>query len=479
METEKGVAEANMRGNMVNFSHEALARQLQEKAELVCIGMAPGDQSYRPNYLPPEEDCCTRGDNETSDNTSTESIQQVAKTGYRPGLGRHQLNINNGEQEKNSMECPMEGCTKTFTWPAHRKYHLLTHSNNRAYQCSLDTCARSFYTLQRLKVHMQVHTGERPFSCTHKGCGKQFSTQGNLQNHLRTHSGEKPFACSQEGCSMSFAERSSLRKHMLVHTGEKPYVCDLCGKHFSQSGSRNQHMKRCVGHVSPRFAAAKTGANKRRQADDGSATMVPTFFALPLADSTRILIVQQAENDVFHVQDLTTGTRESVILTGNTEPVSSPVSEPLVHTPPHPCPHHILGAEEVLLPAAESIVDDVTDTQLALSQQSYSNVVVVTEPHLVAMDAEYGHQPTSDMEYQQHEILDTGREEILIAQDVPIMQTDDSESIADATIPKDHGIAEHDGMPTSHVMVADDNVCTSDDGFLNYEPLMATTNTNL
>ncbi|XP_014675257.1 PREDICTED: zinc finger protein 143-like isoform X2 [Priapulus caudatus] len=395
METEKGVAEANMRGNMVNFSHEALARQLQEKAELVCIGMAPGDQSYRPNYLPPEEDCCTRGDNETSDNTSTESIQQVAKTGYRPGLGRHQLNINNGEQEKNSMECPMEGCTKTFTWPAHRKYHLLTHSNNRAYQCSLDTCARSFYTLQRLKVHMQVHTGERPFSCTHKGCGKQFSTQGNLQNHLRTHSGEKPFACSQEGCSMSFAERSSLRKHMLVHT------------------------------------------------------------------------------------DLTTGTRESVILTGNTEPVSSPVSEPLVHTPPHPCPHHILGAEEVLLPAAESIVDDVTDTQLALSQQSYSNVVVVTEPHLVAMDAEYGHQPTSDMEYQQHEILDTGREEILIAQDVPIMQTDDSESIADATIPKDHGIAEHDGMPTSHVMVADDNVCTSDDGFLNYEPLMATTNTNL
>ncbi|XP_051730269.1 zinc finger protein 410 [Ctenopharyngodon idella] len=140
--------------------------------------------------------------------------------------------------------CPYESCHRTFTYPAHLKYHLKTHRNDRTFRCGAEGCGKSFYVLQRLQVHMRIHNGEKPFICNEKNCGKRFTTAGNLKNHRRTHTGEKPFLCDVDSCGRSFAEYSSLRKHMLVHSGEKPHVCSICGKTFSQSGSRNVHMKK-------------------------------------------------------------------------------------------------------------------------------------------------------------------------------------------------------------------------------------------
>uniref|UniRef100_A0A8C7DZV8 Zinc finger protein 410 n=1 Tax=Naja naja TaxID=35670 RepID=A0A8C7DZV8_NAJNA len=112
------------------------------------------------------------------------------------------------------LQCTVEGCDRTFVWPTHFKYHLKTHRNDRSYTCPAKDCGKSFYVLQRLKVHM------------------------------RTHNGEKPFLCEAQGCGRSFAEYSSLRKHLVVHSGLKPHQCQICGKTFSQSGSRNVHMKK-------------------------------------------------------------------------------------------------------------------------------------------------------------------------------------------------------------------------------------------
>lgn len=142
------------------------------------------------------------------------------------------------------LKCTVEGCDRTFVWPAHFKYHLKTHRNDRSFICPAKDCGKSFYVLQRLKVHMRTHNGEKPFICPELGCGKQFTTAGNLKNHLRIHTGEKPFLCEAQGCGRSFAEYSSLRKHLVVHSGVKPHQCQICGKTFSQSGSRNVHMKK-------------------------------------------------------------------------------------------------------------------------------------------------------------------------------------------------------------------------------------------
>ncbi|XP_074541253.1 zinc finger protein 410 [Halichoeres trimaculatus] len=160
---------------------------------------------------------------------------------------------------KQILRCSFEGCCRTFTWPAHLKYHLKTHRNDRMYRCGAEGCGKSFYVLQRLQVHMRTHNGEKPFICKEKNCGKKFTTAGNLKNHRRTHTGEKPFLCEADGCGRSFAEYSSLRKHMLVHSGEKPHHCGICGKTFSQSGSRNVHMRKRHGEEGLSIESRETG----------------------------------------------------------------------------------------------------------------------------------------------------------------------------------------------------------------------------
>uniref|UniRef100_A0A452GSD3 C2H2-type domain-containing protein n=1 Tax=Gopherus agassizii TaxID=38772 RepID=A0A452GSD3_9SAUR len=114
------------------------------------------------------------------------------------------------------LKCTVEGCDRTFVWPAHFKYHLKTHRNDRSFTCPAEGCGKSFYVLQRLKVHMRTHNGEKPFVCTEVGCGKQFTTAGNLKNHLRIHTGAfKSQIFIQETVPKKWSRESSV--HMYLH----------------------------------------------------------------------------------------------------------------------------------------------------------------------------------------------------------------------------------------------------------------------
>ena len=142
-------------------------------------------------------------------------------------------------------KCDYPGCGRSFSFPAHLRSHVQQiHISYRPCKCDFPGCGKRFYTPQHLNVHRRIHTGERPFVCPYADCGKAFTTAGNLKNHIRTHTGERPYACKFEGCNKRFAEMSSLKKHELTHTGEKPYKCRVCGKAFSQAGSRNTHERK-------------------------------------------------------------------------------------------------------------------------------------------------------------------------------------------------------------------------------------------
>ncbi len=142
-------------------------------------------------------------------------------------------------------KCDHPGCDRSFSFPAHLRSHVQQiHISYRPCKCDFPSCGKRFYTPQHLNVHKRVHTGERPFVCPYSDCSKAFTTAGNLKNHIRTHTGERPYSCKFDGCTKCFAEMSSLKKHELTHTGEKPYKCRVCGKAFSQAGSRNTHERK-------------------------------------------------------------------------------------------------------------------------------------------------------------------------------------------------------------------------------------------
>ena len=149
------------------------------------------------------------------------------------------------KEKERPYKCDHPGCERSFSFPAHLRSHIQQiHISYRPCQCEFPGCGKRFYTPQHLNVHRRVHTGERPFICPYADCVKAFTTAGNLKNHIRTHTGERPYICKFEGCIKRFAEMSSLKKHELTHTGEKPYKCRVCGKAFSQAGSRNTHERK-------------------------------------------------------------------------------------------------------------------------------------------------------------------------------------------------------------------------------------------
>ncbi|XP_048394064.1 zinc finger protein 410 isoform X2 [Stegostoma tigrinum] len=217
-------------------------------------------------------------------------------------------------RSEKTLKCCYDGCSRTFLWHAHLKYHLKTHKNDRSFTCPKEGCGKSFYVLQRLKVHMRTHNGEKPYTCPETDCGKKFTTAGNLKNHMR------------------------------IHTGEKPYHCSICSKTFSQSGSRNVHLRKYHNVLVP-----VTDQEEARE-------------ATPLADTG-------AANE----PEIPVG------LAVATATVTTPAS---LETQPLVLPPSILGAEEEVLPEnSPSVTGSATTASIVVLPQPHHLVTIATAGH--------------------------------------------------------------------------------------------------
>ncbi|XP_055075823.2 uncharacterized protein [Misgurnus anguillicaudatus] len=120
-------------------------------------------------------------------------------------------------------------CGKTFSSQRHLETHERKHTEQKL----------SFTTLQEKKLHHSKDHEEKKqqqFHC--EQCGMIF-VLSQLEDHMKLHNGESPFCCTE--CGNYFSTKQSLDAHQRIHTGEKPYECPHCEKRFREKSCLKKH----------------------------------------------------------------------------------------------------------------------------------------------------------------------------------------------------------------------------------------------
>ncbi|CAG2101121.1 unnamed protein product [Medioppia subpectinata] len=139
------------------------------------------------------------------------------------------------------LECPVNGCKKTFKYSGGLDLHSRSHQSEPTFKCGFG-CNEMFYKpYQRRKHETDVHN-KRPITiypakkqrCDWPGC-EYIGTY--LNGHKRVHTGERPHRCLWPDCGKSYKNGERLKDHMNMHNNVRPYVCQWPGCEYTTTGA--------------------------------------------------------------------------------------------------------------------------------------------------------------------------------------------------------------------------------------------------
>ncbi|XP_059143449.1 myoneurin-like isoform X2 [Physella acuta] len=127
-------------------------------------------------------------------------------------------------------------CGSGFKWKHALKNHMITHSATKDHLC--DVCGYATAHKSQLKAHKLIHTGHM-FKCPVQGCRFEATKRQNLKYHMVTHTHERAHQC--DICGQSFSLIKNMRRHMLLHTDVRPFSCKLCSFSTTRYDKLKEH----------------------------------------------------------------------------------------------------------------------------------------------------------------------------------------------------------------------------------------------
>ena len=130
----------------------------------------------------------------------------------RRNLLRH---LNNHEKE---FSCTIVGCEVVVkSWSEYRK-HLKTHNKIHCKECDV-VCPdeTAFKSHCKDAHHLPQSIKMNQMDCPYEGCTKTYSRGSNLNQHIRSCHNGRRFNCEIEGCGKQFRHKASLKEHMDSH----------------------------------------------------------------------------------------------------------------------------------------------------------------------------------------------------------------------------------------------------------------------